>query len=271
MPTSFEDRYDDPDARDALTWKPLRLLTFYRVILVGLLTVLFFSIADSTALGIQHPRIYAITCLAYLAFSLLAGFTARLRKPGYELQAVTQILTDIAAITLLIFSSGGLASSLGILLIITVATGSILMPGRMAFLFAAVATMAVMSGQFYSSLLGISSRTTGYTQSGLLGIALFSAAALTYLLTRRIHESEALARRRGIDIANLAKLNDLIVQRLQAGIIVTDHEHRIRLINETARKLLGLPTTATDKLVTATVRAAGKLAQDPGPGTGPAE
>ena len=81
MPTSFEDRYDDPDARDALTWKPLRLLTFYRVILVGLLTVLFFSIADSTALGIQHPRIYAITCLAYLAFSLLAGFTARLRRP----------------------------------------------------------------------------------------------------------------------------------------------------------------------------------------------
>ena len=58
------------------------------------------SIADSTALGIQHPRIYAITCLAYLAFSLLAGFTARLRKPGYELQTVTQILTDIAAITL---------------------------------------------------------------------------------------------------------------------------------------------------------------------------
>ena len=249
MPTSFEDRYDDPDARDALTWKPLRLLTFYRVILVGLLTVLFFSIADSTALGIQHPRIYAITCLAYLAFSLLAGFTARLRKPGYELQTVTQILTDIAAITLLIFASGGLASSLGILLIITVATGSILMPGRMAFLFAAVATMAVISGQFYSSLLGISSRTTGYTQSGLLGIALFSTAALTYLLTRRIHESEALARRRGIDIANLAKLNDLIVQRLQAGIIVTDHEHRIRLINETARKLLGLPATATDKLL----------------------
>ena len=249
MLISFEDRFADPDARDTLTWKPLRLLTFYRLILVGLLTVLFFSIADSATLGIQHPRVYVLTCIAYLVFSLVAGFTARLRKPGYELQAVAQILTDIVAITLLIFSSGGLASSLGILLIITVATGSILLPGRMAFLFAAVATIAVMGGQFYSSLLEGSSRTTGYTQSGLLGIALFATAALTYLLARRIHESESLARRRGVDIANLSKLNALIVQRLQAGIIVTDHEHRIRLINETARKLLGLPAVAADKLL----------------------
>ena len=244
-----EVRIEDPDAHETLTWKPLRLLTFYRLILAGLLTVLFFSIADSTTLGIQHPGIYMLTCMAYLAFSLVAGFTARLRKPGYELQAVAQILTDIVAITLLMFASGGLASSLGILLVITVATGAVLLPGRMAFLFAAVATIAVMGGQSYSSLLEGGSRTAGYTQSGLLGIALFATAALTYLLARRIHESESLARRRGVDIANISKLNALIVQRLQAGIIVTDHEHRIRLINETARKLLGLPAAATDKLL----------------------
>lgn len=244
-----EVRIEDPDAHDTLTWKPLRLLTFYRLILAGLLTVLFFSIADSTTLGIQDPGVYMLTCMAYLAFSLVAGFAARLRKPGYELQAVAQVLTDIVAITLLMFASGGLASSLGILLVITVATGSVLLPGRMAFLFAAVATIAVMGGQFYSSLLEGGSRTAGYTQSGLLGIALFATAALTYLLARRIHESESLARRRGVDIANLSKLNALIVQRLQAGIIVTDHEHRIRLINDTARKLLGLPAAATDKLL----------------------
>jgi len=249
MPIPREHRLEDPDAIATLTWKPLRLLTFYRLTLAGLLTVLFFSVEDSAAMGILQPRIYALTCLAYLAFSLVAGFTARLRKPGYELQAVAQVLTDIVAITLLIFASGGLASSLGVLLIITVATGSILLPGRMAFLFAAVATMAVMVGQFYSGLLESGVRTTGYTQAGLLGIALFATAILTSLLARRIHESEALARRRGIDIANLAKLNALIVQRLQAGIIVTDHEHRIRLINETARKLLHLPATANDKLL----------------------
>ena len=56
---------------------------------------------------------------------------------------------------------------------------------------------------------------------------------------RRIKETEALALRRGIDIDNLATLNALIVQRMQTGIIVTDHEDRIRLINDTVLKLLG--------------------------------
>ena len=53
-----------------------------------------------------------------------------------------------------------------------------------------------------------------------------------------------MAKRHAISIENLAKLNAHIVQRLQAGIIVTDHEHRIRLINETARKLLNAPDAA---------------------------
>ncbi|HYQ70942.1 MAG TPA: ATP-binding protein [Gammaproteobacteria bacterium] len=247
MTASYGDRFLDQQERDALTWKPLRLLTFYRLILAGFLATLFFSIPDSTSLGIQYPGIYAAGCIGYLAFALVAGFTARLRHPGYELQATGQILVDIIAISLLMFASNGPASGIGILLLITVAAGSILLPGRMAFLFAAVATIAVMGEQMYSILLGTSPRNTDYTQSGLLGLALFATAGLTYLLVRRIHESEALARRRGIDLANLAKLNALIVQRLQAGIIVTDNLDNVRLINTTAGKLLGIPETETNQ------------------------
>lgn len=241
MKDFYEDRFPNREARDALTWKPLRLLSFYRVILAGLLTILFFSLADSTTLGIQNATIYKLTAIGYLLFGILAGFAARLRKPGYELQAIIQILVDIAAINLLMFASGGPASGLGILLVISVATGSILLPGRMSFLFAAIATIAIMGEQAYSSLVLDTSRHAGYTQAGLLGLALFATAGVAFLLVRRIKETEALALRRGIDIDNLAKLNAHIVQRLQAGIIVTDHEHSIRLINDTALKLLDRP------------------------------
>lgn len=239
MELSYEDSLAEQQNRNALTWKPLRLLTFYRLILAGLLTVLFYSLSD-TGFGSHNPTLYNLTCLLYLGFSLVAGFTARLRRPGYEIQAVGQILVDIFAISLLIHASGGPASGLGILLIITVATGSLLLPGRMAFLFAAVAAMAMFGEHIYSTVLVGTERTSNYTQTGMLGLALFATAFLTYLMARRIRESESLAYRRGIDIANLAKLNAHIVQRLQAGIVVTDHEHIIRLMNETARKLLGI-------------------------------
>lgn len=247
MKDFYEDRFPSQEVLDSLTWKPLRLLSFYRVILAGLLTILFFSLSDSTTLGIQNSTIYKLTAISYLLFGILAGFAARLRYPGYELQTIVQILVDITAITLLMFASGGPASGLGMLLIISVATGSILLPGRRAFLFAAIATMAIMGEEAYSSLVLDTPRHAGYTQPGLLGLALFATAGIAFLLVRRIKETEDLALRRGIDIDNLAKLNAHIVQRLQTGIIVTDHEHRIRLINDTALKLLGRQSADPDQ------------------------
>ncbi len=240
MDALLEDSSEAQKGRDALTWKPLRLLTFYRLILASMLLALYFGLKGDSTLGGTNPALYTLTCVFYIGFSLIAGFTARLRRPGYELQTILQILVDIGAITLMINASGGPASGLGILLIITVATGSLLMPGRMAFLFAAIAAMAVLGEQLYSTLFAGLPRDGGYTQAGLLGAALFLTAGLVYLMTRRIHASEALARRRGVDIANLAKLNTHIVQRLQAGILVTDHRHNIRLINDTACKLLDI-------------------------------
>jgi len=240
MEVLVKDNSEAQKGRDALTWKPLRLLTFYRLILASMLLVLYLGLEGNSTLGSTNPALYTLACTFYIGFSLVAGFTARLRRPGYELQTILQILVDIGTITLLINASGGPASGLGILLIITVATGSLLMPGRMAFLFAAVAAMAVLGEQIYSTLFAGLPRGGGYTQAGLLGAALFLTAGLVYLMARRIHASEALARRRGVDIANLAKLNTHIVQRLQAGILVTDHRHHIRLINDTARKLLGI-------------------------------
>ncbi len=229
---------DDQRELENLTWKPLRLLSFYRTILAGLLSVVFFSIGGQTTLGNTDPQLYGITCLAYLGFSLLAGTQARLRRPSYLLQAVTQLLGDICAIIVLIFSSGGPSSGLGILLIISMATGSILLPGRLALMLAAIAALAVMGEQLYVSLKLDDLHPGDFTQAGMLGLVLFATTVLTSLLVRRIRTSEALARRRGIDLANLANLNAHIVQRMQAGIIVTDHEHTVRLMNDAARKLL---------------------------------
>jgi two-component system sensor histidine kinase PilS (NtrC family) len=202
--------------------------------------VLYLGLKGNSTLGASNPGLYTLASIAYIGFSLLAGLTARLRRPGYDFQTIAQILVDIGVITLLMNASGGPGSGLGILLIITVATGSLLMPDRMAFLFAAVAAMAILGEQVYSTVFVGLPREGGYTQAGLLGAALFLTTGLVYLMARRIHASEALAHRRGVDVANLARLNTYIVQRLQAGILVTDQRNNIRLINDTACKLLGI-------------------------------
>ena len=57
-------------------------------------------------------------------------------------------------------------------------------------------------------------------------------------LANRLRESEALVQQRDIDLANLNELNEFIVQHLRESILVVDTDDRVRLINETAARLL---------------------------------
>src|SRR5436190_1762637 len=55
-------------------------------------------------------------------------------------------------------------------------------------------------------------------------------------------ESEALASRRGEELASLSELNELVIRRMRTGVLVVDGSHRIRLSNEAAWGLLGSQT-----------------------------
>ena len=62
------------------------------------------------------------------------------------------------------------------------------------------------------------------TPAGVLGGILLFVSFAAHPLARRIGESEALARQRGIDLENLAQLNDYIIQNLRESIVVVDGE-----------------------------------------------
>lgn len=222
------------------SWQPLRILTFYRAVLAGLLSVLYFALQDSNPFNTQNHQLFSATLLAYLVFAIAGGFSTRLRWPGYQFQALLQILTDIAAIALLMHATGGATSALGVLLVIAVTAGALILPGRPAYLFAAVATLILL---FETGLASLSPEKAGagdITRAGLLGLVLFAAAGLAHVLAIRNRESEALAQQRGIDLANLQQLNQYIIQQLQAGVLVVDPDNDIRLANQTAHTLLEL-------------------------------
>ena len=56
----------------------------------------------------------------------------------------------------------------------------------------------------------------------VLSAIVFSMSMAARPLARRIQESEALARQRGVDLQNLSELNEYIVQHLRESIIVVD-------------------------------------------------
>ena len=237
--TSQADR--SSSAAETRVWRPLRLLTFYRLVLTGLLVVLFFSLREANPFNVTQPALFANTLLAYLGFSLVVGFTTRLHWPNFQFQTVLQVFTDIAALTLLMYASDGIASGLAVLMVVAVAAGALLLPGRLAFLFASIAALAVLGESGYEVLTLEKATADTTARAGLLGMVLFSASGLAYILARRIRESEALATQRGIDLADLEQLNQHVIQHLESGVLVIDSNDNIRMSNTTARTFLGLP------------------------------
>jgi len=220
------------------TWVPLRLLNIYRLLLAGVATILCVGDILPGPLGTQDFSLFFGTSFIYLLFSLINIQTIKKQFPRFELQVYCHILVDIAAITLLMHASGGVKSGLGMLMVIAVAGGSLLIVGRAAIVFASVATLALLSEQIYTSW-SQPLWDTSYTQAGLLGAGFFATAILAQVLVKRLRESEALAEKRGVDLANMAQLTEYIIQRMQTGVLVLDHKKNIRLINASARNLLG--------------------------------
>lgn len=229
----------DMGSSSARDWRPLRYFNLYRTTLAGLFVVLAAAgVAPAASQDADH-RLFAMTATVYFCFAIASQFTIHWRRPGFDLQVLFQVGADIVALALMMHGSGGITSGFGILLLVAVAGGSILTAGRIAILFAAMASLAVLIEQIFASLYQLPSGTR-YVEAGILGTALFATAFFLYLLARRIRATEALAARRGIDLANLAELNEHIIERMQSGIVVVDTEARVRLMNNSARALIGL-------------------------------
>jgi two-component system sensor histidine kinase PilS (NtrC family) len=155
---------------------------------------------------------------------------------------------DIIMLLALMYASAGLRSGFGMLLVIAVAGGSMLSTKRVAILFAALATIAVLGEELYAQITQ-AYPVTNYTHAGFLGITFFVTSFLAQALVKRAELSEALAEQRAYDLQTLAHLNEHIVQRMQSGIVVLDKKYRIHLLNLSAMTLLGLEGDAEGKSI----------------------
>ena len=221
-------------------WPALRLFSIYRLALSIIFFGLSFISNQSKFLASLDPSSLRWISGCYAIFATLALICAYFRWLPYKLQVYVSIIIDIIFIIILMNLYGGITSGFGTLLIAVVAGGSLLLPGRTALLFAALATLAVLGHEIYANLNDLY-ETTAFAQAGLLGAALFATALLAITLAHRATESAKLAAQRGVDLANLAKLNEHLINRMEAGIMVVDENSTIKMHNHAAWKLLDKP------------------------------
>ena len=217
----------------------LHLYLVYRVALGVALLLVYFAIGRGP-LGTYLPQVFTVAVHLYLGAAIVA-LLMHLRGVGApEKQGQLAVFLDIALITIMMHASGGVQSGLGLLIAVSIALGSLGLVGHTSLLFAAIGSLAVLTERIYSHIVSAFA-DTAYTQAGLLGVSFFAMALLAHALGRRATESEQLASQRGSDLANLAQLNDFVIQQMRAGILVIDEQETIQVMNEAAWVLLGMP------------------------------
>jgi two-component system sensor histidine kinase PilS (NtrC family) len=219
-------------------WGALHIFNVYRLsVAVGLLLAFIFNFDFFNFAQADLSYFFNILWVN-LALCLLSFALAFLRFPGFQTQVIINVLSDILVLTLLIQYLPSALVFFGILINGTIAGGSVLTAGRTSILFAAIATIAILTQQIVSTLTEKVVVAT-YTQVGLIGVVFFATAMLGYALSKRIRESEAIAEARHSELAKLQQINEYVVKQIQSGIIVVDQQQQIILMNSAAEKLLG--------------------------------
>ncbi len=218
-------------------WQALHYLNVYRLTLAAVFAVLYFADARHSLLGTHNPVQFLGASVFYVLGAGLSSWAARLHRPAFKIQLRAGIVLDITALTLLIHANGGMDSSIGMLMLVSISITSLIASQRLALLFAAASTLAILGEQVYAHINQLF--PVHYTRAGMLGAMCFATAILTHGLAQRMRDSEALAARRGLDLANMEQLNAYIIRHMQPGVVVVDANGYIRLINDSAWYLLG--------------------------------
>lgn len=218
-------------------WRLLHYFNLYRMIAAGILLLAQLLLTERNPLGAFAPHLFISASVIYLLLGGVFILAIRARWPRFEVQVSGEVIADIVLITILMYSSGGMSSGLGLLVLVTLAASSLIARGKLAMFHAAIATIAVLLEEIYLSYTYLG--PSNYLQAAMLSTTYFAVAGLAYYLGKRVTASEAIAHKQSLDLANLDAVNRLVIQDMQDGVIVVDGDNRVRQINTQAERLLG--------------------------------
>ena len=187
----------------------------------------------------------------------------------YRLQAILQVLADLAMVTLVVHLTGGIDSSLNFLYPLVIVVAAMLLPRVWAYLSAALAFIffgAVLELDYYGLIPSyVSSHPKLKALQVVIFVNLFAYFAIAYLAVRlmtKLRQVDVQLRDASGALQSLQALHENIVQSMSGGVITTGPEGRVTLANRAAQQLLELSETEL------LGQAVGKLFQDPLPHMG---
>ena len=226
------------DERNWLAW-----LVKIRILILTFLLGIELTVARLTETALPL-RAFVSTMLLWYAMSLfyvlLLSFWDEQR-----VQALLQVLTDLALVSLVVHFTGAWDSSFNFLYPLVIIVACILLPRWWAYLTAAVAFI-LYGGLLELNYYGVV-RSFAMTHpelralQAIIFINLFAFLAVAYLaglLAAKLRQVDVQLKDTSGALQSLQALHENIIQSISGGLITTSLDGRVTLMNRAARKLL---------------------------------
>jgi two-component system, NtrC family, sensor histidine kinase PilS len=223
-------------------WLPL--LGRVRFLIITFLLVVFIAVRQWTTVSFPVATLFVLGAIWYVLATI---FVVSQRKlPGFKWHAAIQMVIDLAMITGVVYSSGAQDSYFISLYLMAILMGSILFSRRGAFLVAGASFVllgCVVELTYYAIIPRTATTLPGPRElESWLGSNLFAFFAVAYLgslLAQTIRKKGVELEEKSEELKDLQAFNRDIIESMRGGLLTTDLDGRILLVNRAGAEITG--------------------------------
>lgn len=225
-----------------------RVMVYFNIFRFIIATVILFLVFSGTAQIIPSDLVNFAKSAAIIYFVNSVLMMSLLSRNPDQPHMLGQFafVVDIVVAMVLVFTLDSLTNGTGMLLVFWCCAAAIILPRGFAFTLAGFSSIFIISLTAWSLLNG--GATHGLLTAGIYAASCFIGALIFSALARWNQQYELLAEQNVVDLRNMEQINEIVIRRMKAGVIVVDHAGEIRLMNESAWFLLGSPSTSDKNL-----------------------
>jgi two-component system sensor histidine kinase PilS (NtrC family) len=222
----------------------LAWLVKVRVIIISFLLAVELLIAKLTPNNV-NIRVFITLVLVWYTISVFFILLHSLWQE-YKLQAIVQIFTDMAFITGVVYVTGGIDTFFNFLYPLVILVASILLPRYWAYLTAAVSFIcfgALLELSYFERIPSYQISPRGDLKSLQVVVlvnffAYLAVAHLSSALAAKLRQAGRELRDKSGELLSLQALHENVIHSIRSGLITTDMEGRITLVNTPGQRLL---------------------------------
>jgi two-component system, NtrC family, sensor histidine kinase PilS len=223
-------------------WLPL--LGRVRFLIITFLVLVFVAVRQWTTVPFPIATLFVLAAVWYVLATLFVILQRKL--PGFQWHASVQIVCDLVIITGVVYASGAQDSYFIFLYLLAILMGSILFSRRGAFLVAggSFALLGCVVELTYYALIPRTavSMPGGRQLESWLGANLFAFFAVAYLgglLAQTIRNKGVELKEKSEELKDLQAFNRDIIESMRGGLLTTDLDGRILLVNRAGAEITG--------------------------------